>query len=82
MEGKVTLSEKEVKRLTVLIRTETGGITGRQASEVMGICLRHERRLLAAYRKEGVAALAHGNRGKKAPNAIEEEVRQQVIKLV
>jgi hypothetical protein len=57
MEGKVTLSKKELKRLTVLIRAGTGEITARQAAEVMVICLRHERRLLAAYNKEGAAAL-------------------------
>jgi len=77
----VTLSDKEVKRLAVLIRTGTGGITGRQASEVMGICLRHERRLLAAYRKEGAAALAHGNRGRKPVHALSEDLKIQVLEL-
>ena len=35
---------------------------GREASEVLGLSLRHVRRLLVAYRGEGAAALAHDNR--------------------
>ncbi len=81
MEGMVTLNKKEQKRLMVLNYVEKGGIRGKEAAVVLGISLRHTRRLLAAYRKEGVAALAHGNRGRKPPNATEEEVRQKVLKL-
>ena len=33
-----------------------------QAAEIMGVSERHTKRPLAAYRKVGPAALAHGNR--------------------
>ena len=81
MEGKVTLSRKEVTRVTILNEVEKGAITGKQAATVMAISLRHTRRLLAAYRKEGIAALAHGNRGRKPANAIAEKLRQKVLEL-
>ncbi len=81
MEGMMTLSKKEASRVNVLNEIEKGVITGKQAATVMGMSLRHTRRLLAAYRKEGIAALPHGNRGRKPPNAKEEELRQQVIEL-
>ena len=81
MEGKVTLSRKEVTRVTILNEVEKGVITGKQAATVMAISLRHTRRLLAAYRKEGIAALAHGNRGRKPANAIAEKLRQKVLEL-
>ena len=81
MEGMVTLSKKEQRRVSILNEIEKGVITGKQAAGVMDISLRHARRLLAAYRKEGIAALAHGNRGRKPPNAMEEELRQQVLEL-
>jgi hypothetical protein len=42
---------------------ERGKMIGREAAEVLGLSLRHTRILSAAYRKEGAAALAHGNRG-------------------
>ena len=57
----VTLSKKEQKRLTVLNQVEIGNIVGKGGAEALDISLRHVRRLLAAYRKEGAAALAHGN---------------------
>jgi len=81
MEGKVTLSQKEQNRVALLIEVEKGVMTGKQAAVVMNISLRHARRLLAAYRKEGIAALAHGNRDRRPHNAIEEEIRQKVLEL-
>ena len=38
-----------------------------QAATLMGVSVRHTRRILAAHRKEGAAALAHGNRGYGRP---------------
>jgi len=43
--------------------------------------LRHVRRLLAAYRKEGAQALAHGNRGRKPGNALDEGLKERVVEL-
>jgi len=67
----VTLNRKEQKRLMVLNQVEVGWMRGREAAEVLGLSLRHVRRILAAYRKEGAAALAHGNRGRKPHHALE-----------
>ena len=39
------------------------------------------RRLLAAYRKEGARALAHGNRGSKPRHALDESLKRQVLEL-
>jgi hypothetical protein len=36
-----------------------------EAAVVLEVSVRQVRRLLAAYRQEGVAALAHGNRGRR-----------------
>lgn len=52
-----------------------------QAAEIMGISERHTKRLLAAYRKEGVAALAHGNRGRRPHNAVPKEAAAAVVRL-
>jgi transposase len=58
---KVTLSNKEQKRLLVLNKVLEGQMTGREATEMLGVSLRHTRRLIAAYRQEGTPAQAHGN---------------------
>ena len=52
-----------------------------QVAELMGVSTRHTRRILAAYRKEGVAALAHGHRGRRPPNATPETTKAEVLHL-
>ena len=74
------MNRKEQRRLVVLNQVEVGRMTGREA-EVLGLSLRHVRRLLAAYRKEGAAALAHGNRGRKPANALGDGLKRQVVGL-
>ena len=65
----------------VLNQVERGDLRGKQAAALMGLCLRQMRRLLAAYRKEGSAALSHGNRGHRPVHALSEETGKQVIAL-
>ena len=52
-----------------------------QAAEIMGVSERHTKRLMAAYRKDGPAALAHGNRGRRPHNAVPEAAAAAVVKL-
>ncbi len=47
----------------------------------MGLSPQHNRRILAAYRENGAAALAHGLRGRRPANAIPEPVRSRVVHL-
>ena len=65
----------------VLNQVERGDLRGKQAAALMGLCLRQMRRLLAAYRKEGATALAHGNRGCRPVHALSGETGKQVIAL-
>ena len=75
------MNPKEQRRLMVLNQVESRKVTAKQAAEVLKLSLRHVRRILAAYRKEGAAALAHGNRGRKPINALDESLRKCVSKL-
>jgi len=81
MEGLVTLNKREEKRLMVLNYVEKGKMRGGEAAVVLEVSLRHVRRLLAAYRREGARALAHGNRGKKPPNTVDCGIRKRIIGL-
>ena len=47
----------------------------------MGVSARHTRRILAAYRREGAAAIAHGNRGRRPANATAETMATHVVDL-
>lgn len=65
----------------VLNGVEVGKVAVREAAEVLGLSLRHVRRILAAYRREGAAALAHGNRGRKPHNALNDDLKKRVLEL-
>jgi transposase len=81
MKETVTLNTQEQKRMMVLNRLLVGQLTAAEAAVLLSLSERQVRRLCAAYRKEGAAALAHGNRGRKPGRTISEEVRRQVIRL-
>ena len=75
------MTPKEQSRLEVLNSLMAEHLTLDQAAALMGISTRHTGRLLAVYRERGVAAVAHGHRGRRAPNATPEAVAHDVIHL-
>ena len=77
----LTLTEREQTRLQVLNRLVADQMATHEAAAILGLSERHAWRMLAAYCKEGAAALAHGNRGRRPSNAVAEETRQRVIDL-
>jgi len=81
MRETITLNTQEQKRMMVLNRLLVGQLTAVEAAVLLDLSERQVRRLLAAYQKEGAAALVHGNRGRKPVQAISEEMRRQVIEL-
>ena len=52
-----------------------------EAAELMRVSERHAWRLLATYRKEGAAGVAHGNRGRRPSTATSPETQEQVTAL-
>ena len=77
----VTLTQKEQARLQVLNSLLAEHMTLDQAAMLMGVTTRHTRRMLAAYREEGAAAVAHGHRGRQPPNATPDAVVADVVHL-
>ena len=77
----VTLTQREQARLQVLNSLLAEHMTLDQAATLMGVTTRHTRRILAAYRDKGAAAVAHGHRGRRPPNATPEAVATAVVHL-
>jgi transposase len=75
------LTTKEQNRLQTLNGVLEKHWPMREAAEIMGVSERQGWRILAAYRKEGAVALAHGNRGRTPANAIPSAICQQVVTL-
>ena len=77
----LTLTTQEQTRLQVLNAVVAKRWPASEAAEVLGVSERHVWRLLAAYREEGAAALAHGNRGRIPANATPGAIREKVVAL-
>ena len=80
MEG-LTLTTREQNRLQTLNGVLEKHWPMREAARIMGVSERHGWRILAAYRKEGAAALSHGNRGRTPVNATPLTIYQQVVAI-
>ncbi len=75
------MNAKEQRRIMVLTDVVSGGLSVAAAATCLQVSERHTKRLLAAFRRDGVAALAHGNRGRQPAHTLSAPVRQQVERL-
>ena len=79
------MNQREQARLSVLNSVLEYQVPIAQAAELLGVsqrpCWGSPRRLLAAYREQGAAALAHGNRGRRPHNAIPPAQAAAVVEL-
>ena len=75
------MNHKEQSRLQILNSLLSGHMGLDQAAILMGVSTRHTRRLLPAYRVERAAALAHGHRGRRVPNATPDSLGAEVLHL-
>lgn len=73
----MSLTGAEQIRLVVMNRMLVGDVTAADAADALGLSVRQVRRILAAYRKEGAAALAHGNRGRIPSHALDPAVTRR-----
>ena len=78
---KVTLTQREQGRIQVLNSVLAEHMTLDPAAALMGVRPRHTRRILAAYREKGAAAVAHGNRGRKPVNSTPQSVATDLVRL-
>ena len=75
------MTSKEQGRLQVLNSLLAEHMTLDQAATLMGVSTSHTRRILAGYRADGAAALAHGHRGRRTPNVTPETAKSEVLHL-
>src|SRR3990170_1102625 len=77
----ITLTQKEQHRAHVLARVQHGVLPATEAAVLLGLSLRPLRRLLARLRQQGLAGLAHGNRGRPSARRLAETIRARVLTL-
>ena len=72
---------REEARLQVLNSLLAEHMTLDQAATLMGVTTRHTRRILAAYQEKGVAAVAHGHRGRRPGNTTPDAAVAGVVRV-
>ena len=78
--GVIAITQKEATRYDVLRRVLDGTISLMDAAGYMGVSYRQAKRLRRRA-EEGLAALAHGNRGREPSNKLKGEVRTRILSL-
>jgi transposase len=76
-----TLSQKELKRLTVISQCVQGNLACARAAELLDLSPRQVKRLKARYRQGSAADLAHANRGRPSPRRLPERTRTRILQL-
>ena len=77
----LTLNQKEQARIRALngVLERVWGVVA--SARLMGVSERHAWRLLAAFREDGIAAMAHGNRGRTSTVATDRAVQDRIRNL-
>jgi transposase len=78
----LTMSKEELSRLEVMERLQEKRMGQRAAGEILGVSVRHVKRLLRAYRCEGAAGLVSKQRGKPSHHQLDTEMVQTALDLL
>jgi hypothetical protein len=81
MRETITLNTQQQKRVIVLNRIFAGQLSVAEAPSLLKLSPRQVQRILATDRKEGAAAVVHGNREPKPKHSIGDDVHQELIAL-
>jgi len=82
MSNIITMSKKELSKITVLEQAMNDKITNKRGASTLGISTRHFRRLKRKYHKYGAAGLAHKLRGSSSNRAIEQYQKDYAIQTI
>ena len=80
-EGRITLSQKQIKTLTVVNRFIDKSITRSQAAEILGLSTRQISRLKKGVLTSGAESLIHKNTGRKPSHALLNETKEAVVSI-
>lgn len=76
------MSERELRRATVLAQVKSGVWTLVEAAERMDLGYRQAKRLWKRYQSKGAAGLVHRSAGRSSNRATPKKVRMKVLRLI
>ena len=77
----VRMSQKELKRLHVILKVLDGDLRQVDAAKILSLSFRQTKRLVRKVRLEGNGGLAHKSRGRSSNRRFPEEIKGRVIRL-
>ena len=75
------LSAKEITKYTIINDAVRGCLKANQAAGELNLSTRQIFRLKKALREEGIDGIIHGNRGKRSPRRIPDDIRDRIDSL-
>jgi transposase len=81
MESRVMMTQKQLNRYVVIERSLEGGISVKEAAEVLNLSIRQVIRLRNGVKEQGASALIHKNQGRPPAHALPEELKKKIIEL-
>ncbi len=78
----ITMSRKEISRLEVIQKLSEKRMSQKEAARILGVGVRHIKRLLKAYRKMGAVGLVSKHRGRKGNNCLKAELKKKALDLL
>ena len=80
-EGMITLSQKQLKTLTVIQRFIDKSISRQQAAELLGLSTRQISRLKKGVLTSGPESLIHKNSRRKPAHAVSDETKEAILSI-
>ena len=80
-EDKVTMSQKELRRLHFVKNAIAKVMTQAEAAEAVSLSQRQVRRMVRKVREEGEGGIIHGSRGRPSNRSISDKVKRKVLDL-
>ena len=77
----ITLNPRQQREVEILSRLEAGALDAGTAGELLGVGVRQIRRLRARFRREGMAAVIHGNSGRSPANRTDPALLERLLAL-
>jgi transposase len=80
--GRIGMSQRELRRVEVLVRVKSKELQVVDAASLMGVSYRQAKRLWKRYREQGAKGLRHGSAGRASARAKPAKFRGRVLRLV
>ncbi|PIY58530.1 MAG: ISNCY family transposase [Candidatus Yonathbacteria bacterium CG_4_10_14_0_8_um_filter_43_17] len=82
MDMNITMSLTEIKKYDIIKKVIGKELNGSEAAEMLGLTVRHVRRLKRKVDKNGIKGLIHGNRGKPSNRRMPDNEKSKIADLI